>query len=95
MKSKSRLIQKTKHSLPEIGQLVKLRNYKPQIAGLPIRLGSLSDESEFDPDYPPGTIVLVVGIHRSLSNGTNVPIVMAGNNIGWIFADEWEKLEEV
>lgn len=93
MKTKSRLIQKANHVLPEIGQLIKLKNYKPQIAGLPIRLGNLSDEAETDPDYPPGTIALVVGSHRS-SSGSKVPIVMVDNNVGWIFIDEWEEIGE-
>ena len=93
LKMKSRLIQKADKSLPKIGQLVKLKNFKSGIKGMAIRLGDITDGTGSEPVYSEGTLALVVSMHQSSSRGT-VPVVMVENHVGWIFNDEWERFEE-
>jgi hypothetical protein len=82
-----------KDACPAIGSLVRIHHYMNDESS--IYLGSMDENSTEDTPIECGTLALVIGVKKrgSQNEKSEVPIVLIGNEVGWIFCDEWDLVE--
>lgn len=78
---------------PAVGSLVRLRHYMDNKSSL--YLGSIDENVAEDTEIEGGTLALVIGVmgRGSQDKKSEVPIIVVGDKVGWVFCDEWEPVE--